>query len=275
MDSDVRTIPVGGLPVAALDRATTARLTIDSAIARRGRNEPCLFFTTTNGQVVSLCASQPEVRTLYGQADLISPDGMSVVTASRLLCREGLPERVATTDAFHDAALLAEETGASFYFLGASESMNKSAVARAQALYPRLKIVGRRNGYFKQDEEAAIIAEINRARPDVLWLGLGVPRQQDFIVRNRAKMTGVGVAKTCGGLFDFLSGKNSRAPAWMQGAGLEWLYRVMLEPRRLFLRYLVTNPHAIYVLATRTGEKHVAAMVASGAAPALAGGDQA
>lgn len=249
----VPTVRVGDLPVAALDRAATAALTVEAALARRGSGLPCLFFTTTNGQVVSLCASRPEVRALYAQADLISADGMPVVFASRLLTRTPLPERVATTDAFHDAATVARARGASFYLLGADEDTNLRAAHEAARLYPGLRIVGRRNGFFNARDEDEVVAEINAAAPDILWIGMGVPRQQSFVVRNRHRLTRVGLAKTCGGLFDFLAGRNGRAPGWMQASGLEWLYRAVQEPRRLGLRYLATNPHAAFVLATRTG----------------------
>jgi exopolysaccharide biosynthesis WecB/TagA/CpsF family protein len=246
-------IRVGGLPVAVLDRAATAHLTIDAALARRGRGGPCLFFTTVNGQVVSLCASDPAVWRLYAEADLISADGMSVVFASRLRCPEPLPERVATTDAFHDAAMIAAQKGVSFYFLGGSEEINAKAAERALRLYPGLTFVGRRNGYFRPEQEKEVVEEINAASPDVLWIGLGVPRQQQFVARYRKRLDRVGLVKTCGGLFDFLAGKNVRAPQWMQECGLEWLYRMSLEPRRLAWRYAVTNPHALWLLATRSG----------------------
>jgi exopolysaccharide biosynthesis WecB/TagA/CpsF family protein len=81
---------------------------------------------------------------------------------------------------------------------------------------------------------------------------MGIPAEQAFSLRHRDALTGVGLIKTSGGLFDFLSGKNTRAPGWMQATGLEWLYRMMLEPRRLLGRYLRTNPHAIYLLLTQT-----------------------
>ena len=246
-------VVVGGLPVAALDRRDTARLTISAALSRRGTGQPCLFFTTTNGQVVSLCASDPEVKSLFGSADLISADGMSVVFASRLGRGAHLPERVATTDAFHDAARLAATAGATFYLLGGSEEVNAAAARRVGEIYPGVKIVGRRNGYFKREEEPAIVEAINAAAPDVLWIGFGVPAQQRFIVRNRQQLTSVGVAKSCGGLFDFLAGKNSRAPRWMQKAGLEWAFRIYEEPQRLLWRYLTTNPHAAYWLVRARG----------------------
>ncbi|GGE48865.1 UDP-hexose transferase [Agaricicola taiwanensis] len=245
-------VRIGGLDVAVLTRADTAELTVSLAMAQRGQGGSCLFFTTVNGQVISECADL-NVRDLYRQADIISPDGMSTVWASKLLCPKALPERVATTDAFHDAALLAQERGASFYFLGATEEMNAKAVERAQQLYPGLRIAGRRNGYIKPNEEDAVVEEINAAEPDILWIGMGVPRQQRFVVRHRARLDKVGLVKTCGGLFDFLSGKNTRAPEWMQRNGLEWVYRMALEPRRLFWRYLVSNPHSIWLMATQSG----------------------
>jgi exopolysaccharide biosynthesis WecB/TagA/CpsF family protein len=246
-------VVVGGLPVAALDRRETARLTVSAALARRGRQGRCAFFTTVNGQVVSLCASRPDVKRLFERADLISADGMSVVFASRLGPGRGLPERVATTDAFHDAARLASERGVSFYLLGGTEEVNARAAERAAAIYPALKIVGRRNGYFRPEEEARVVDEINAAAPDILWVGLGVPQQQRFILRNLERLTAVGVVKSCGGLFDFLAGRNKRAPRWMQRAGMEWAFRVWQEPGRLAIRYLTTNPHAAYWLVRARG----------------------
>jgi N-acetylglucosaminyldiphosphoundecaprenol N-acetyl-beta-D-mannosaminyltransferase len=249
----VPTTQVGGLRIAALDRAETARVTIRAAMMRRNSNKPCLLFSTANGQGISICAVRPEVRALFDQLDLVSADGMSLVFASRLLSRVRLPERVATTDAFHDAAMLAEKDGATFYMLGARQDVLDRAVARAKRLYPGLKIVGARNGYFSEGDEADVIDGINAAAPDVLWVGLGVPRQQAFLSRNRERLTKVGVAKTCGGLFDFLSGDASRAPGWVQSAGLEWVYRMLRDPLRLAPRYLITNPHAAFVMLTRSG----------------------
>lgn len=248
---------VGGLEIPALTREQIAGLLLDEAIGRRGREVPCLYLSTANGQVISMCAKDQKVHRLFQCADGINADGMSVVFASRWLTNVGLPERVATTDMFHDAAKQAQERGASFYFLGATEDVNRRAVEQLRQMYPRLRIAGRRNGYFGETEELAIVEAINEAQPDVLWLGLGVPRQQEFAVRHRAKLTGVGAIQTCGGLFDFISGNNSRAPMWMQQAGFEWAYRLMLEPRRLFLRYAITNVHAIAVMLTRTRRRGV------------------
>jgi N-acetylglucosaminyldiphosphoundecaprenol N-acetyl-beta-D-mannosaminyltransferase len=243
---------VGGLPIAVIGRAESARLMLDVALARRDSKEPAVVFTSANGQILSMCARDARVRNLFLAADLIHADGMPLVFASRLVCTMPLPERVATTDLFHDVAKMAQSRGATFFLLGATSSIIEQAVRQARTLYPGLKIVGYCNGYFSRDQESHVIDAINDARPDILWLGMGAPSEQLFAVRNRHRLHNVGVIKTSGGLFDFLSGKNPRAPGWMQAAGLEWAYRIFLEPRRLAARYAMTNPHAIFLLLTRT-----------------------
>ena len=250
---------IGGLPIAAIDCADTARLMVDVAALRRESSRPALVFTSANGQVLSMCARHAAIRKLFLDTDLIHADGMPIVLASRLLCNRPLPERVATTDLFHDVAKVAQDRGTTFYLLGGTSSVVEQAVRRARLLYPRLKIVGYRDGYFSREEEPAIVEAIDAARPDILWVALGAPAEQRFSMRNRERLRKVGIIKTSGGLFDFLSGKNSRAPKWMQAASLEWAYRTWLEPRRLAGRYIVTNPHAMYLLATQTAGRARAA----------------
>ncbi len=251
---DVSVATIGGLPIAVIDRAHSARLMVDLALKRRDSALRPLLFTSANGQVLSMCDRQSRIRDLFLEADLIHADGMPLVFVSRLFHKTPLPERVATTDLFHDVARVAQPRGARMFMLGAARSVVSQAVQRVQTLYPDLDIVGHDGGYLRRqgDEERAIEA-INRARPDILWLGLGAPSEQSFAVRHRDRLRGVGLIKTSGGLFDFLSGKNTRAPDWMQSAGLEWAYRIYLEPRRLAGRYLMTNPHALFLLLTRTG----------------------
>ena len=252
------TVPVatiGGLPIAVINRAKSAQLMVDVALARRDSAQRPLIFTSANGQVLSMCARQSRIRDVFLKADLIHADGMPLVFASRLLQKMPLPERVATTDLFHDVAQVAQQRGARVFLLGAAHSVVNQAVQRVQTLYPDLNVVGHSGGYLRrQGDEDRIIEIINNARPDILWLGLGAPTEQLFAVRHRDRLGGVGLIKTSGGLFDFLSGKTARAPSWMQNAGLEWAYRIYLEPRRLAGRYLMTNPHALFLLFTRTGE---------------------
>jgi N-acetylglucosaminyldiphosphoundecaprenol N-acetyl-beta-D-mannosaminyltransferase len=250
--SEVPTRIIGGLPIVILDRTQTASLMVDLALARRGTADLPLVFTSANGQVLSQCARTADIRRMFLDFDLIHADGMPLVFASKLLLDVPLPERVATTDLFHDVARGAEKLGVSFYLLGAKPAVMRTAVRRIRSLYPNLNLVGYRDGYFGRDAELDVASEINSARPDILWVGLGVPAEQRFALRNRVLLPNVGLIKTAGGLFDFLAGKCSRAPHWMQAAGLEWLYRVFLEPRRLALRYLTTSPHAAMLLLART-----------------------
>jgi exopolysaccharide biosynthesis WecB/TagA/CpsF family protein len=243
---------IGGLPIAVIDRAKSARLMTDLAAARQSSSQPALVFTSANGHVLSMCARDAHVRKLFMDADVVHADGMPLVIASRWLCGKPLPERVATTDLFHDVAELAEVRGTTFYMLGATDAVIELAVRRTLSLYPRLRIRGYRSGYFSSGQEAQIIADINAARPDILWIGMGAPQEQAFALRNRRHLHGVGIIKTAGGLFDFLSGRVGRAPGWMQAASLEWAYRILREPQRLAGRYMRTNPHALFLLLTRT-----------------------
>jgi exopolysaccharide biosynthesis WecB/TagA/CpsF family protein len=244
-------IIVGGMPISVLDRPAAARLMLDSAREHpRGRRP--LYFTSANGEVLARCASNPALNALFAGSDQILADGQPLVMASRLFCRQPLPERVATTDLFHDAARMAQARGDTFYLFGATEAENAKAFEVIQAAYPALKIIGRSHGYLSGLELDRKLAEINELAPDVLWLGLGVPREQMFVRDHVAKLSNVGLIKTSGGLFDHLSGKNKRAPRTLQKLGLEWFWRLLLEPKRLFWRYVSTNPQALYVMVTRS-----------------------
>ncbi|KAA2244406.1 WecB/TagA/CpsF family glycosyltransferase [Salinarimonas soli] len=207
--------------------------------------------TSANGQVLSLAARNAAFRETLTGSDGIDADGMPLVIASRFLGSTPLPERVATTDFFHDMAKAGAERGLTFYMLGTTEAENARAIAKVRKLYPGLKVIGR-HGYFAPEEEEGIAREIVASGADVLWVGLGVPREHEFVTRNLHRLAGVTWVKTCGGLFNFLSGTNSRAPVVVQNMGLEWAYRLMLEPRRLFWRYAVTNFHCLYLMATRS-----------------------
>jgi len=225
---------------------------IDHALRARGKNLRPFYSSSANGQVIAQCLRNLALRETVLEADQILADGMPMVLFSKLFSANSVPERIATTDLVHAVAERAEKARVSFYFLGGTEEINSKAVSAMQAAYPSLVFAGRRNGYFKAEEEEDVVAHIRAAKPDILWVGLGFPSEQAFVSRNIGNLGGVGVVKTSGGLFDFLSGKNRRAPTWMQSAGLEWAFRTCLEPRRLGLRYLVTNPISLYALLVRS-----------------------
>lgn len=252
--SSVPTIRVGGVHTAVVSRAGLAEVMVQDCLEARAAGAtwtPKLVFSS-NGQGLALAARDPSFAAALSAADIVHADGMSVVFASRLSGTR-LPERVATTDFIFDACAAAEQSGLSFYFLGGREEDSARAVGAFQARFPNLQVVGRRDGYYSEAEEAEILADIRAARPDVLWLALGRPRQEYTALKFQKALPGVGWIKTCGGMLDYYSGRSSRAPSWMQRAGLEWLYRSLREPIRLGSRYATTNVLAAWLLLTRTG----------------------
>ena len=246
-------VAIGDLAIEGLTLQETAEAFVAycQSEARREASRP-LYSTSVNGQVISLCARDETLAALFRHADSINADGQPMVTLSRFLSRAPLPERVATTDLYPVVAGLAEKSGLTFYLLGGTERANCKAAEETHKAFPKLRIVGRRHGYLRrrQDEEDAICAEIAALKPDILWVAFGAPLEQQFCSRNLAKLQGVGIVKTSGGLLRLHFWRSPRAPTWMQKFGFEWLFRTLNEPRRLMLRYLTTNPHALYVMLT-------------------------
>ncbi|MGE0232394.1 MAG: WecB/TagA/CpsF family glycosyltransferase [Flavobacteriaceae bacterium] len=258
----IETLELGGLPVARLDRRRTAALLIELARSRRG-DRPWIG-TSVNGQVISDAARDESLREAMLYADVISCDGQPLVMMARRLTGLALPERVATTDLFHDIARACEERPASMFFLGATEEENRKAVENVQRDYPHLRIAGRLHGFHDHAEWVRHVRRINEIGPDILWLSLGVPREQQFYMRFAHVLTGVGLIKTSGGLFNFLSGSAPRAPRWMQDAGLEWAHRMARDPGRLARRYLTSNPVAAMLLLTRSKRGQTARTLSAG-----------
>lgn len=242
-------IRIGGVPIAPLSTRQWLDLLLSDYHETRLNNHLPRYHSAANGQVISEYARNPQLRATLEEADAIAADGMPLVLFSWLTGR-CVPDRAATTDLFHDIAALAQREKLTMYFLGGTEKENRAAVENVGKLYGDAVIAGRHHGFFAVADEPAIIAEIMQTKPDILWIGLGVPRQEYFALKNREALAGVTWIKTCGGLFNFLSGTNSRAPRWMQKTGLEWLYRTILEPRRLLWRYMVTNVHAAWLMVT-------------------------
>jgi exopolysaccharide biosynthesis WecB/TagA/CpsF family protein len=245
-------IMLGGLKTACLSRDELTRLMLVDCLKARSEtlHSPKLVFAS-NGHAIALSAQDARFRETFAAADLIHADGQAAVFASRFLTNTPVPERSATTDFIHDAAKIGAQHGLRFFLLGATEEANAEAARILAETYPGLQIVGRLHGYFGEYDEDDIVDEINLTQPDVIWVGLSVPREYEFSVRNKHRLK-AGWLVTCGGCFNFVTGSYRRAPAWMQAAGLEWLYRLAREPRRLFWRYAVTNPLAVFLLLTRT-----------------------
>ena len=208
---------------------------VDRTIECRGR---LLIGVVNAAKMVNMRRDEPLRRAVLS-ADMILADGMAVVWAARLL-RHRLPERVPGIDLMHGMLRRGNERNYRVYCLGAAEEVLQSAVARIQADYPGVVMAGMRNGYFAPDEEPAVVADVVAARPDILFVAMSPPKKETFLAR-WSRQLDVPVCHGVGGAFDVLAGKVKRAPERWQRFGLEWLYRVKQEPRRMWRRYLVTN----------------------------------
>lgn len=243
-----RKVVIGGVSIDVLDAAGwVAAMRRDIAAKKMHGGRPKII-TAANGQVISLCKTDSAFARAMASVDMTAADGMSVVFASRVLTKAPLPERVATTDWFHHAANAAAEDGARFYLLGSTQENLQKALANLAEKHPGLAIVGAQHGYFSDLQLEDVGAEIRRSDPDVIWVALGNPRQLYIAQKLAALVPGTTWIHTCGGLFDHLAQVRPRAPIILQKFGLEWLFRVALEPRRLFWRYLTTNIQSIILM---------------------------
>lgn len=181
----------------------------------------------------------PELRRIINDCALINVDGMPVVWASRLLGRP-LKERVAGVDLFEALMQRASATGWRIFLLGAREAVVSKVRTDYESRYPGLVIAGHRNGYWRPEEEPEVVEQIAAARPDILFVAISSPKKEQFLGRYQAQMC-VPFAMGVGGTFDVAAGLVRRAPRWMQRAGLEWFFRFLQEPRRMFRRYFVDD----------------------------------
>lgn len=179
------------------------------------------------------------------ECDIINIDGMGVVWGAKALGHK-IPERVAGVDLFHNLNAMAEQESFSVFYLGAKQEVVEETANRMQAQHPNLKIAGIHHGYFWDDEEA-VVEQIRQSGAQLLFVAITSPKKENFINKWRDRL-GVSFVMGVGGTFDVVAGKVNRAPEWMQNAGLEWLYRVIQEPRRMWKRYLVTNSTFAWLL---------------------------
>ncbi len=192
-----------------------------------------------NADCLNKCWSDRAYREAISGSDLVYADGMGVVWASRLFGHP-LPERLNANDLFPQFCQRAEKKGHRIYLLGGEKGIAEKAAQDLQSQYPHLQIVGHDHGYFSEAESDKVIQKICSAKPDILIIGMGAPIQELWISRHLSQL-GVPVVWGVGGLLDYSAKGLHRAPVWMRKAGLEWMWRLCLEPRRLWRRYLLGN----------------------------------
>jgi N-acetylglucosaminyldiphosphoundecaprenol N-acetyl-beta-D-mannosaminyltransferase len=207
------------------------------AAAASDRTAP-LFVTYLNAWCTDIAARDAAYSAILHSADAVYADGQAVVWASRFL-GDALPERVNAADFIADFCRAAGRAGLRLYLVGSEEGVAASAAKALQAQAPGLAIAGAEHGHFDDGGEAAV-ARIAAAAPDLLIVGMGVPLQEKWAWANRARLNTRAIW-CVGAMFEYHGGVRARAPVWVRKAGLEWLFRLALEPRRLWRRYIVGN----------------------------------
>lgn len=210
-------------------------------------NHEQIHHTVVNaGKIVAL-QKDKALRQGVNEADLINADGQAVVWASKLL-NQPLKERVAGIDLFVNLLLLANQKTYSVYLLGAKSEILENLVKKLSIKFTPDLIAGYHHGYFGADEEEKIVDEINQSGAKFLFVAITSPKKEIFLNKYKEKLNNVNFIMGVGGSFDVLAGKTKRAPQWMQNSGLEWFYRFIQEPKRMWKRYLIGNTKFISLL---------------------------
>ena len=237
-------VNVLGVKVSAIDIPTGLDI-INSWVQAGEQN----YVTITGVHGVMESQRNPSIRQIHNRAGLVTPDGMPLVWVSHLRGFKQV-KRVYGPDLMLALCGVSATHGYRHFFYGGGDGVGDLLAERLHALYPNLQVVGTYSPPFRPltaDEDQAIVDQINQAKPDIVWVGLSTPKQELWMSShlgrlNAPVMIGVGAA------FDFHAGLKRQAPPWMQQRGLEWLFRLVTEPRRLWKRYFLNNPSFIALI---------------------------
>ena len=216
---------------------------VEDAVA----NDKHIHHTVVNAGKIVLMQEDKELEKSVNEADLINADGQAVVWASKML-GSPLPERVSGIDLMEKLVKRSFEKGYRCYFLGAEEDVLSNLITLYKQKYSDNVIAGYRNGYFKKSDEKRIAKDISQSNANILFVAITSPKKEIFLNTYKKELKNINFIMGVGGSFDVIAGKVNRAPKWMQDFGFEWLYRVIQEPRRMFMRYLVGNTKFIYLV---------------------------
>jgi len=244
-DVSYETINFFEIPLACVTLEQAVRLVEDHIIYRRR-----LDIGVVNAAKIVAMQTDSQLRTSVLGSDVIFADGQSVVWASGLIGKK-LPERIAGIDLMYSLLERGNKVGYRVFCLGAEEWVNAKVAENIREAYPGVQLVGCRNGYFSKEEEQSVADQIRDSRPDVLFVAMTSPRKENFMARWGEHMNAT-ITHGVGGSFDVFAGKVRRAPVIMQRLGLEWLFRVLQEPARLWRRYLVSNLKFMRMVARST-----------------------
>jgi len=202
-------------------------------------NKRSLFLAVVNVAKAVNCRKNSELRRSLDEADIVLADGLPIVWLSKLI-GDPLPERVAGIEIMYKLLELSSKRNHRVYFLGAKQKVVQKVVEIVQKQYPGIRTAGYKDGYFSKDEEQSVAEDIRDSHADILFVAISPPKKEIFLRKWREFMD-VPICHGVGGSFDVLAGVTKRAPLWMRKCSLEWLYRLIQEPRRMWRRYLITN----------------------------------
>ena len=231
-----------GIPVDAITMQETLDL-IDKAIISKSQ----IHHTVINaGKVVSMQDDAELLKSVI-EADLINADGQSIIWAAKLL---GLmiPERVAGIDLMEKLVEKSYKDNYKCFFFGAEDKVVKEVVRKYSLKYSKNIIAGFRNGFYEKNDEKIIVNQIKESNPDFLFVAITSPKKEIFLNKYKEELKNISFIMGVGGSFDVISGKTKRAPVFMQKLGLEWFYRFLQEPQRMWKRYLFGNIQFMYLV---------------------------
>jgi len=237
--AQVSTVNLLGVRVHALTLIQLHQLLAD-AVTRDAHS----LVLNVNVHCLNLAYDHAWLQGFLNDAPLVFCDGAGVMLGARLLGRS-IPERITYADWIWQLAEFCERQQFTMFFLGGRPGVAARAADRLHSLHPRLHIVGTQHGFFNKArcsaENSQVVEAVNRTRPNLLLVAFGMPLQERWLMENWDRID-ANVALTGGAVFDYLTGELRRAPRWLTAHGLEWLGRLVIEPRRLWKRYLLGNP---------------------------------
>ena len=230
------------IPIDAITMKDTINLVEKTIVAKKQ-----IHHTVVNASKIILMQKDAELEKSVIEADIINADGQAVVWAANLLGLN-LPERVSGIDLMESLVEMSYYNGYKCYFLGARENIVQKLVAIYIEKYSEDIIAGFRNGYFNEQEESDIARKISESGANILFVAITSPKKEIFLNKHKNQLKNVNFIMGVGGSFDVISGKIKRAPIFMQRIGLEWFYRFLQEPKRLWKRYLLGNIKFIWLV---------------------------
>lgn len=246
-----------GVRISAIDM-NDASLLIKEAVLKREKKYICVCPVST----IMECKKNENVLRSVNSADLVTPDGMAVVWIGKILGYKNI-RRVYGPELMQNICDISTKKGYRNYFFGSNKDTLNKLQEKLSRKYPRLIINGSFSPPFRQlteEEDNKIVEEINRSNPDIIWVGLGSPKQDLWMYEHRDRIN-VPVMIGVGAAFDFLAGTKPQAPRWVRDNGFEWLFRLITEPKRLWRRYLVDYPLFVYYVLVELVSKPIKSLL--------------